>query len=243
MKEDAGQAGTSRLAAPVLLLLVAAALFTALGVWQVERLAWKEALIARVESRVDAPPVALPDEAAARASSLPDREYLRVRMAGEYLASGTALVRAVTVQGAGYWVMTPLRTADGRLIYVNRGYVPVGSKLDAARAQTPSGPVEIIGLLRLSEPKGGFLRSNDPARDAWYSRDVAALAQARGLAHVAPFFVDAQTQTPTAPGDPVAGLTVIRFPNSHLSYALTWFAMAALSAGLAGWLWRRGAAA
>lgn len=243
MTQDRGQAGTSRLAVPVLLLLAAALLFTALGVWQVKRLAWKEALIARVESRVDAPPVAPPDEAASRASSLPDLEYLRVRMAGGYLASGTALVRAVTVKGAGYWVMTPLKLDDGRLVYVNRGYVPVGSKLDAARAQTPPGRVEIIGLLRLTEPEGGFLRTNDPAREGWYSRDVGALAQARGLAHVAPFFVDAQTQLPAAPGDPVAGLTVIRFPNSHLSYALTWFAMALLSVGLAVWLWRRGGAA
>ncbi|GLT02429.1 SURF1-like protein [Sphingobium jiangsuense] len=246
MKQDQGQAGSSFPGVPVLSLVALVLLFTALGLWQVKRLAWKEALIAKVEQRVDAPPVAPPDEAAARASSLPELEYLRVRLSGAYVASGTALVRAVTDLGAGYWVLTPLRTGDGRLIYVNRGYVPTGSRLEAARAATPQGQVSIVGLLRLTEPGGGFLRSNDPAGDRWYSRDVEALARARGLSHVAPFFVDAQTEGTAAArpaGSPVPGLTVIRFANSHLSYALTWFAMAAGSLGLAFWLWRRGAAA
>ena len=140
MKQDQGQAGSSFPGVPVLSLIALALLFSALGLWQVKRLAWKEALIAKVEQRVHAPPVALPDEAASRASSLPDLGYLRVRLAGDYAASGTALVRAVTDLGAGYWVLTPLRTGDGRLVYVNRGYVPVGSKLEAVRAATPAGP-------------------------------------------------------------------------------------------------------
>jgi len=241
MTQDRTQAGTSFLTWPVLLLLAAAALFAVLGVWQVKRLAWKEALIARVEQRVDAAPVAPPDEAALRASTLPDLEYLRVRLSGAYVASGTALTQAVTERGPGYWVLTPLRLADGRLLYINRGYVPTGSKLDAVRADTPAGEVTIIGLLRLSEPKGGFLRSNDPAQDRWYSRDVVALAQARGIGPVAPAFIDVQTETPPAGHAPVAGLTVIRFPNSHLAYALTWFTMMILSLGLAFRIGRRGA--
>ena len=240
MTQDRAQAGTSSLAVPVLLLLAAALVFSGLGVWQIQRLAWKQGLIAKVEGRVHAVPVAVPDADASSASSLPDLEYLRVEMAGSYIASGTALVQAVTVRGPGYWVLTPMRVADGRLIYVNRGYVPVGSKLDIVRAATPGSSVKIVGLLRLAEPEGGFLRSNDPAGDRWYSRDIAALAQARDLPQVAPFFVDAQTETPAAADGPVPGLTVINFPNNHLSYALTWFAMAAGALGLAFWLWRRG---
>ncbi len=244
MTQDRTQAGTSFLTWPVLLLLVAALLFATLGVWQVKRLAWKEALIARVEQRVHAAPVAVPGEAASRAASLPDFEYLRVRVNGTYVPSGTALTQAVTGRGPGYWVMTPLKLADGRLLYINRGYVPTGSKLDAVRADTPVGQVEIIALLRLSEPKGGFLRSNDPAQDRWYSRDVAALSQARGIGSVAPFFIDVQTENALAaapsPRAPIAGLTVIQFPNSHLAYALTWFTMMILSLALAYWIGRRG---
>jgi surfeit locus 1 family protein len=88
-----------------------------------------------------------------------------------------------------------------------------------------------VGLLRLTEPKGGFLRSNDAVANRWYSRDVSAIADARGLAHVAPYFVDADAK-PNPGGFPIGGLTVIRFANNHLVYALTWFALAiGLAAG------------
>jgi surfeit locus 1 family protein len=84
-------------------------------------------------------------------------------------------------------------------------------------------------LLRINEPGGGFLRRNDPANDLWYSRDVMAIGQARGLHDVAPFFIDAEAQiAPT--GWPRGGLTVVHFRNAHLSYVLTWFGLAALSA-------------
>ncbi|MDB5653910.1 MAG: Surfeit locus 1 family protein, partial [Tardiphaga sp.] len=82
------------------------------------------------------------------------------------------------------------------------------------------------GLLRVSEPKGGFLRSNDPAADRWFSRDVAAIAQKRGLAEVAPYFIDAAAVPGVAV--PVGGLTVISLPNNHLVYAITWFVLAAM---------------
>jgi surfeit locus 1 family protein len=84
--------------------------------------------------------------------------------------------------------------------------------------------------MRLTEPGGGFLRSNDPVANRWYSRDVTAIAAARRLrAPVANYFIDAERGPPDAL--PVGGFTVLRFPNSHLSYALTWFALAALVAG------------
>ncbi|MCA3579738.1 MAG: SURF1 family protein, partial [Bradyrhizobium sp.] len=88
----------------------------------------------------------------------------------------------------------------------------------------------VTGLLRMSEPKGGFLRSNDPAAGRWYSRDVAAIAATRGLSQVAPYFIDADA-TPNPGGTPLGGLTIVRFPNNHLIYALTWFALAFMLAG------------
>jgi surfeit locus 1 family protein len=89
----------------------------------------------------------------------------------------------------------------------------------------------VTGLLRLTEPKGGFLRANDPAADRWYSRDVEAMAAARGLTDTAPYFIDADA-TPNPGGLPVGGLTVVAFRNSHLVYALTWFALALMLAAL-----------
>jgi surfeit locus 1 family protein len=89
-------------------------------------------------------------------------------------------------------------------------------------------PTEVTGLLRITEPRGGFLRSNDPAHDRWYSRDVAAIAQAKNLTDVAPYFIDADA-SPVGEKDPVGGLTVVSLPNNHLVYALTWLCLAALS--------------
>ncbi|AMK23788.1 MULTISPECIES: SURF1 family protein [unclassified Sphingobium] len=196
--------------------------FCALGAWQVQRLSWKRDLIARVDARIHARPIPAP-RAAARAD-----EYRRVRISGHFLHGKTALVQAVTVRGPGFWVLTPLVTDQGFTLIVNRGFVPPDRRRDYAR---PQGEVHVAGLLRLSEPGGGFLRSNDPATDRWYSRDVAAIAAARGIdGPTADYFIDADAAS--GPDSlPVGGLTVIKFPNSHLQYAITWFVLAAMVAG------------
>ncbi|MEA3149379.1 MAG: surfeit locus 1 family protein, partial [Gammaproteobacteria bacterium] len=147
------------------------------------------------------------------------------------------LVQAVTVLGPGFWVLTPLQLADGALILVNRGFVPSegsdGHGTGAARdpsGDSPghgSGPGLVTGLLRMTEPKGGFLRHNDAAADRWYSRDVQAIAAARHLKRVAPYFIDVDAQSAALePGAPVGGLTVIDFHNNHLLYAITWYTLA-----------------
>lgn len=137
-------------------------------------------------------------------------------------------MQAVTDLGPGYWVMTPLMTRWGTLL-VNRGFVPSELRDPARRpAGLVAGPVRVTGLLRMSEPGGAFLRHNDPATGRFYSRDVAAIARVRGLSTVAPYFLDADA-TPVPGGWPRGGLTVVRFRNAHLQYALTWFALAALS--------------
>ncbi|MBS0218357.1 MAG: SURF1 family protein [Proteobacteria bacterium] len=217
-----------------LIFLVALALafcgFTALGAWQVQRLHWKHALIARVDARVHAEPVALPARNEwSRASATRD-EYRRVAVTGEYLQGHDTRVQAVTERGPGWWLLTPLREDDGDTVLVNRGFVPNDWKVDVA---PPAGRVRVVGLLRMSEPHGAFLRSNDAAHDRWYSRDVAAIARARGIGEVAPWFVDAERDA-SAPEWPAGGMTVVRFRDQHLQYALTWFALAALTL-FAGW--------
>jgi surfeit locus 1 family protein len=101
---------------------------------------------------------------------------------------------------------------------------------------------QLVGLLRMTEPKGGFLRENDPAGNRWHSRDVQAIARARGLYNVAPYFVDAaKDQDPAgAPDHPVGGLTVITFHNSHLVYAFTWYLLALMVGGAWWWVARGG---
>lgn len=219
-------------------ILAAVVLFLGLGVWQVQRLAWKRDLIARVDARLAAAPVAAPGPAAWDGLTRDADEYARVTVAGHFLHDREVRTLAVTDFGSGYWVVTPL-AADGFTVLVNRGFVPQDRRDPAARAggQT-AGPVTVSGLLRFSEPGGGFLRANDPLAGRWYSRDVAAIAAAQGLGGpVAPYFIDADA-TSNPGGLPVGGLTVVRFRNAHLSYALTWFALAAGLAWL-GWRNRR----
>lgn len=213
--------------------------FSALGVWQVQRLAWKQALIRQVASRIHADPVPAPGPGAFDAVTREADQYRRVVASGRFLHEREARVKAVTDLGPGFWIMAPLQDARGFTVLINRGFVPSERAAPATRAEGQvEGRVSVTGLLRISEPKGGFLRDNDPAGDRWFSRDVAAIAEAKGLrGPVAPYFIDADA-TPNPGGWPRGGLTVVRFANSHLIYALTWFGLALMSAGGAV-LWLR----
>ncbi|WOI57993.1 SURF1 family protein [Palleronia sp. LCG004] len=214
---------------PALLTLALAVAFAGLGWWQIERRAWKIDLIDRVETRVTAPPVAPPGPGDWADLTREDAEYLRVSSGGRFRGE-TSLVQAVTELGAGYWVLQPFVTDDGPTILVNRGFVPSRD----AEITRPEGPVEVTGLLRMTEPDGGFLRANDPKAGRWYSRDVDAIARAMDLGQVAPYFIDAEAGA-NGGAPPEGGLTVIAFRNTHMVYALTWFTLMAMSLG-ATWL-------
>ena len=221
--------------------------FVALGTWQVYRRSWKLDLIARVDQRVHAPAVPAPGPSQWANVTAANSEYRHVWVSGTFLNDSETLVQATTELGAGYWVLTPLRLANGSLILINRGFVPPEHRDRAAHgAAEPTTPATVTGLLRMTEPGGGFLRHNDPAANHWYSRDVRAIAAARGLSHVAPYFIDAGTPNgapavPDAPPNasgpmasavlPVGGLTVIAFHNSHMVYLITWYTLALMVAG------------
>ena len=240
----------------ILLLIGAALVFVTLlglGSWQVARLQWKLDLIARVDARVKAPVAeapAMPDWSGITAAS---DEYRHVRVTGQYLYARTVRVQAVTELGSGFWLLTPLRLPSGDVVLVNRGFVPArtgdwlpGAGLAVSDAVNRLGVMTTVtGLLRISEKGGAFLRSNDPASNRWYSRDVGAIAAAGAIASavgpVAPYFVDADAasagkQADDPAGDqPVGGLTVIAFHNSHLVYAITWFVLALMLGGAMVW--------
>ena len=208
--------------------LLLAACLAALGVWQLDRREWKHTLVAAVEARVRAPPADAPGPAAWPAITADTDAYRQVRVTGRFRHDRATLVQAVTERGPGYWVLTPLDT-PGFTVLVNRGFVPPEKREAATRtADNDLGPGTVTGLLRISEPGGGFLRSNDPTANRWHSRDVPAIAAARHLGRTAPYFIDADA-APNPGGYPVGGLTVVRFADNHLIYALTWFALAALS--------------
>ena len=218
----------------VLAGLALTGVFLGLGTWQVERRVWKLALIDRVEARIHAEPVPAPGPEEWPGLTAASAEYRRVRLTGRFAHDRATLVQALSERGAGFWVLVPLVTDRGFTVLVNRGFVPTEARERSARAAgEPEGEVTLTGLLRLSEPGGGVLRRNDPAADRWYSRDVAAIATARGIdgpTEVAPYFVDADA-APNPGGLPMGGLTVVAFHNNHLVYALTWYALALMTAG------------
>ncbi|MDG4874003.1 SURF1 family protein [Mesorhizobium sp. WSM4935] len=236
-KDMIGRAGTGPYATSkgsasrflaVLVGLLGVLVFLGLGIWQLERRVWKLDLIARVEQRIHAPVVDAPGPGTWADINAAGYEYRHVRLAGQFQGANT-LVQAVTELGGGYWVLTPMRDDHGFTILVNRGFIPQERKAEFEQENAaPTSPATVDGLLRISEPGGGFLRSNDPAAGRWYSRDVAAIAKARGLTDVAPYFVDAGASGPDS--WPRGGLTVVKFRNTHLVYALTWFALAGMLA-------------
>ena len=252
----------ARIARLLFLLLALGAFlgFLALGTWQVERRTWKLALIDRVTQRVNGAPAALPGRERWTQIDAAEDEYRRVRLSGVFLNDRETLVQASTDYGSGFWVMTPLQLPDGSIVLVNRGFVSPDKRARSSRNDGSSEsrmPADVVGLLRLTQPGGSFLRHNDPAAERWYSRDVQAIAQARGLTGVAPYFVDAQDSQAGArrvvggggnageiiPGTipsrwPVAGLTVIDFHNNHLVYAITWYALALMIALAVGYVLR-----
>lgn len=208
------------------LLLVAFIGFASLGVWQVQRMAWKRDLISRVDARVHAAPVPAPTRAQWPAVSDASDGYRHVSVAGRFMPGMESRTLAVTELGSGYWSLAPLRMDSGDYVLINRGFVRAGDEA----SPMPQGRVVVNGLLRISEPDGGFLRHNDPAQQRWYSRDVAAIARSHGLPadRAAPFFIDADRESASTLW-PRGGLTVVKFRDSHLSYALTWFGMALLT--------------
>jgi len=243
--QDDAERGPRGPFALTMLVILAAVLFVgfvALGTWQVERRAWKLELIAKVDQRVHALPTAAPGpEQWPRVNAAVD-EYRHVRLTGVFQHDRQTLVWASTDAGNGFWVITPLHTASGTTVLVNRGFVPTDWCGRTGRcAAGPAGETTVTGLLRMPETYA-FLRHNDPVHDRWYTRDVQAIAAAHGLTDVAPYFVDADAAPPGASGSnvswPEGGLTVIDFPNNHLVYLITWYLLALMVAVGAGYVGR-----
>jgi len=217
---------------PGLVALVALATLMALGTWQLERKAWKEALVATLTQRLAGPPAELPAPATWDRLDRDADEFRRVTFAAELLHGQEALVYTAgsglraDVSGPGYWVFTPARRPDGSIVMVNRGFVPEGRRDAASRSEGQlAGTVEIVGALRWPEARGLFTPADNPQRNLWFVRDHLAIAAAKGVGPVAPFFTDQEAPLPPG-GLPRPGKLAPNLPNNHLQYALTWYGLA-----------------
>jgi surfeit locus 1 family protein len=231
------RSGTRRgLAVPSIVVLAGLAVLLTLGTWQLERKAWKEALIATLDERLAAAPADVPERTVWDRLDRNEMEFRRIRFSAKFLHGQEALVYTSgsalrsDVSGPGYWVFTPALRQDGSLVVVNRGFVPEGRQDPASRAagQIP-GVSEIIGALRWPEPRGLFAPADDPARNLWFVRDHLAMAAAKNWGPVAPFFVDQEAPAPPG-GLPKVGKIAPNLRNDHLQYALTWYALAVVLA-------------
>ena len=224
--------------------IFAFAVLIGLGTWQVERKAWKEALIASLTERTTAAPTALPT--AKNWTSLnPDRdEYSHVKFtaqfdhAAEALVFGAASAFRPDVSGPGYWVFTPARLADGTTVVVNRGFIPQDKKNPGSRsAGQIAGPVEIVGTLRWPDARHWFTPADDAAHNLFFLRDPATIAAAKHLGAVAPFYIEQESPVPPG-GLPRPGKLVVALPDNHLQYAITWYGLAAALVGVfVVWAW------
>jgi surfeit locus 1 family protein len=230
------------LIAPTLATAVAFAILVSLGLWQVQRLAWKETIIARIEARVNGAPQPLPAQDAWARLTPDDYDYLPVTTRGVFEHGREAYVFHAAggpLREPGYLVLTPLRLASGARIIVNRGFTPLALKDPATRAAGQiDGETEVTGLMRPPEQRNLFTPADEPARRIFHVRDPAAIAAADGI-DVAPFMIDASA-APVPGGWPRGGTTTLSIANNHLSYALTWFGLAATLIGVFGvFAWRR----
>ena len=231
---------------PGILSLLGIAILLGLGFWQLDRLAWKNDLIARVEARTKAPAAALPPESEWKSLNAERDEYRRVTARGTFRHEQETLVYTVAseepgrIAGPGFSALTPLVLPSGAAVIVNRGFVPLDRKDAATRREGQVvGAVTVTGLLRMPEDTGYFTPANDPDRNAWYRRDPVEIARARKIERVASFMIDADA-TPNPGGLPQGGGTRLRFSNNHLQYVVTWFGIAlALAAVFTAFAWQR----
>lgn len=212
------------LLAPTLFTLFGMILLLGLGTWQLQRLKWKEGLIAARAAAMTGTPAPLPATLAAARALV----YHRVRADGRFLNERELYLHAIAADGAaGYHIVTPLALDGGGGVLVDRGFVPEDMKSPSRRAAANApGERSVTGVLRLPEGRGWFVPDNDPVRNEWFFIDLPAMAAAAHIGSVLPFYIEADA-TPNPGFYPIGGQTLIDLPNHHLQYAITWYALAA----------------
>lgn len=216
---------TRRMIAPLIFGICGVAILVALGTWQLRRLEWKSGVIAEIAGRLESEPQSTPAD-----PTEADHEYLRVRERGELLPGELHVYTSAPPRGVGYRVIAPFRLDDGRIVLLDRGFVPIDDK-DAERRV---GPLDVEGALLWPDETDGF--TSEPDRDAniWFARDVDLMAQALGTEPL--MIVTAASDDAEGPMPLPVGVNI---PNDHLEYAVTWFSLAAIWAVMTGYLlWR-----
>ena len=222
----------------MLLAVASSVVLAGLGSWQLQRLGWKEALIAERQASLAAAPVVLD----ALVDNIP--AWRRLRLNGSWLNDKSLLVGPRSYRGLPHWrLVTPLKLAGGGIVLVDRGWVPdLGKNAAFAGVSKPAGSLSLEGILRRPTPTGYFSPKNVPEADNWFRVDPEAMAARLGLAGVAPYWVVALGEAGAkrvAGAYPIADTSVSMPSNNHLHYAITWFGLSLGALVVAGFYWRR----
>jgi surfeit locus 1 family protein len=219
---------------PTVFTVPAILVMIGLSIWQVQRMHWKEDLIAQRVSRTTADPIPLPPVG----SDLSSFEFRRVTVTGTFdHAHELYLAARSQNDNVGYWIMTPLKLdpngpSGGETVLIERGWVPENMKKSETRAQGQlAGTVTLNGIIRLPQVKTFFQPENEPAKNVWFYIDPAQMAAAAGVPARTDLYLDAEKTE--IPGNyPLGGQTRIELPNDHLQYAVTWALLALSLAGV-----------
>ena len=199
------------------------AILLSLGIWQLQRLAWKQEVLRAIESKILAPAVKIPQTVLPDAHSL-----LPVRAEGRYKGDTVRVLVSQKIYGAGYRLITAFELVDGRTIMLDRGFTSVRSEIPS----TPEGRGQVIGNLQWPQEIDSFTPENDLAANIWFARDVARLAEHLKAEPVLLVLRDSSFETEAA--TPLPKMTT-NIPNDHMNYAITWFSLALIWLGMSGY--------
>ncbi|MFA8385821.1 MAG: SURF1 family protein [Pelagibaca sp.] len=206
----------SRIALPLLTGLIGAAILVWLGAWQLQRLEWKQGILNQIESRIGGDPAPLP------ATGDPEADrYQPVQLTGTVEADELYVLVSQKRIGAGYRVISPFVTNEGRRILLDRGFIPVADR-DTAR---DGGVKDVFGNLHWPDDRTSSTPDNDIAGNTWFARDIGPMAEAL---NTEPLLVIARNMSPADPGVTPLPVDTSGIPNDHLQYAITWFSLAAV---------------
>lgn len=218
---------------PAVASAVAFLLLLGLGLWQLKRLAYKETLIATIAARASNAPSDLPAPDQWTALSSDDYDYRHVKFSGAFDLAREALIFSAPPRDfgvePGFFVLTPFRLENGKIVFVNRGFIPQSAVTNSARKESPKGEVTLTGVMRAPQKRNLFTPEDDPERGRWFTSDAPKIARALELPDAAPFTVtlDEDARAPVANGEPRPVASDVEVVNNHLSYAFTWFGLAA----------------
>ncbi|MFP5510266.1 MAG: SURF1 family protein [Alphaproteobacteria bacterium] len=211
---------------PLIFGLLGTVVLVGLGVWQMQRLDWKEAILADIDARITAAPVALPDQPDPQA----DR-YLPVTVTGVLQDPAIRVLVSQKQVGAGYRIIRPMQVGE-RLIMVDLGFLPIQSPTPAV----PSDPVTVQGNLHWPDEVDSYTPAPDLDAEIWFARDLSLMADHLGTAPV--LVVARSTSLPDSALAPLP-VDTSGIPNDHLGYAVTWFGLAIVWVMMTGFfLWR-----